>query len=103
MGSWRNVERSWHEGKEKDQKSKERSPAAPRIESRGVVNGWDAEESHNKDQDAPEVPALPEAKESKQEKNSGHEERRIAVQAWIERTKNMTAIKLSNRDKVQRG
>ncbi len=103
MRSWRNVDRRGHKGEEKDQKGKERSPAAPGVQSHGIVNGRDAKESHNENQDSPEVPALPEAKEPKQEKNSRHEERRVAVKTGVERTKNMTAIKLSNRDKVQRG
>ena len=103
METSRNVDGSGHEGEEKDQKGKKRSPATAGIESRRVVNGWDAKESHNENQDSPEVPALPEAKEPKQEKNSRHKERRIVMQPRGEGTKNMTAIKLSNRDKVQRG
>jgi hypothetical protein len=74
MGRWRNVNGGGHEGEEKHQKSKESSAAAHGIERRGVVNGWDAEELHDKNQDAPEVPTIPEAKEPKQEKNNGHED-----------------------------
>jgi len=103
METSRNVDGSGHEGEEKDQKSKKRPPATAGIESRGVENGWDAKESHNENQDSPEIPALPEAKEPKQEKNSRHKERRIVMQPRVEGSKNMTAIKLSNRDKVQRG
>src|SRR5258708_9979553 len=103
MRSWRNVDRRGHKGEEKEQKGQERSPAAPGVQRHGIVNGRAAKESDNENQDPPEVPALPEANEPKQEKNSRHEERRVAVKTGVERTKNMTAIKLSNRDKVQRG
>src|SRR5207302_2416197 len=103
MGSWRNVERRGHEGEEKDQQSQERSPSAAGIESRGIVDGWDAEESHCEDHSRPEVPTFPEAEESEHGKTSRQEERRIPVQARVERTKNMTTIELGNGHEVQRG
>src|SRR5260370_208351 len=79
MGRWRNIDGRGHKRQEEDKKSKERSPAAPGIERRGVVNGWDTEELHNENQDDPEIPTLPETKEPKQEKNSSHAERRVAA------------------------
>src|SRR5713226_259434 len=103
METSRNVDGSGHEGEEKDQKSKKRPPATAGIESRRVVNGWDAKESHNENQDSPEVPALPEAKEPKQEKNSRHKERRTVERRTVEGTKYVTASPGANRAQVQRG
>src|SRR5258708_33730695 len=103
MRSWRNVDRRGHKGEEKDQKGKERSPAAPGVQSHGIVNGRDAKESHNENQDSPEVPALPEAKEPKQEKNSRHAERRVAANTRDGRTQKMSATRLSNPQKGHRG
>jgi hypothetical protein len=103
MRSWRNVERRGHEGKEKDQQSEERTPAATGIERRGIVNGGNAEEAHRKDHGGPKVPTIPEMEESEHGETSGKEKRRKPVPARIERTENMATVELGNRDEVERG
>ena len=74
MGSWRKVERRGHEGEQKDQESQERSPATPGIESCGVVNGGDAEETHKEKEGAPDVPTVPETKAAEQDDANGEKE-----------------------------
>src|SRR5260370_34211799 len=77
MRTWRKIERRGHEGKGKNQQSKERSPLAPGIESRWIVNGSDAEEAHDEKQSAPDVRAMPETKEPEQDDAKGERERQV--------------------------
>lgn len=79
MGRWRKDERSGHKRKKKDQQSKERSPAAARIQSCGVVNGSDTKESHDEKQRAPNVPTIPGTNEPENDETGGQEYRGIAV------------------------
>ena len=60
MRSWRKVERRGHETEEKDEKREKRSPAAMRVERRGIVNGRGAKGTHAEKECSPNVPALPE-------------------------------------------
>jgi len=103
MGTWRNVERGGHKGKEKDCQSKERSPAAAGIERRGIVDRGDAKEAHGENHGGPEVPTFPEGKDSEYHKTSGKEEGGIPVCARVERAKNVAAIELGDGDEVQGG
>ncbi len=53
-----------HETEEKDDKSEEGAETANRVERLGIVNGRDTKQTHTKKHGTPDVPRLPEMKNS---------------------------------------
>lgn len=101
MGSWRKVERSRHEAEEKDNQRKKSAPAAGRIERSWVVDRGDAQEAHAEKQDSPDIPALPETKDAQEQEKEREEGGTEPMERSAQRTKNVAAIELGDRKKIE--
>jgi len=96
-----NQDRGKHETEQEDDQSEEGAEAAKGIEWRWVVNGRDTKESHTKKHGAPNVPGLPEMKQTQRDESQGHEKGGKAMQARADGTKDVAAVQLADGEQVQ--
>jgi len=89
-----------HETEEEDDKRQEGAEAAKGIEWRWVIDGRDTKESHTKKHGAPNVPGLPEMKQTQGDESKRYKKGGKAMQTRANGTKDMAAIQLAHGEQV---
>lgn len=102
MRSSRKVERCGHEAQQEDDERAKRCPSASWVERRWIVDGSDTKKTDGEQQATPDVPALPELEKPKEDKAERKQDGHVAVEADADRTKDMAAIELGRRKKIER-
>ncbi|HKW57166.1 MAG TPA: hypothetical protein VJN42_07385 [Candidatus Acidoferrum sp.] len=92
-----------HEGEEKNEECEEGGELARRVEGRDIVNAGGTEEANDEEEHGPNVPAGPVAEVSESDEKNGEEPGRDLVGTRTEGAKNVAAVKLSGRKKVEGG
>lgn len=94
-------EGSGHEAEEENEESCQSGEAAGRVERGGVVNWGDTEKANSEEKKSPHIPSGPEVAEGKKRKREEPGEE--AMNTSADGAKNVSAVELTGREKIQRG